>query len=685
MLRTASEGVRLLLADRRLAAASVGRWRLAARIGAIALLLCAARSHAGGASSLSGDCDYMVGFDSTVVLSPGECAWKHAKSPLSFSTLYSGKNHFETVTLRWAIPAAVCTLAARGNPVAMETGRSGDPARFFVNRFPVCSTGTRNPFLAGGDEEGHCIVPSSSFLSASPNYLFAVYTPFLRSDFHGVRVSPTIGRARAILDDYDMSLVVSFFMLGCFMAIAIYYLILGMLRRKDRYNLHFGLLTLSFSFFMSANTSVKSFLYSQFDGVGDRVDVCSGICMTLFFLLFITSYVSRSRNRAVEYCSVWLGVLAVAACAVGPEASYAVRIAWYATTFAVIPFLVRFVVVHAIGGSFDAWVVAAGLAVFIVSGLHDFFAFFGLVPFSFTMPYAFVVFILIMTVLLARKFAAVYARLEELNEELDKKVRDRTAELQASNVQKDRIIGAVAHDLKNPIGAILLTTTLLERSGPQGTTGLSFAESTNLIKQACSQAMNTITTLLDQARARETGAALSAEKVELAAFARTSFNLYQVRAREKGLSLEFDKPKGPVFVRINKSSFTRVIDNILSNAIKFTPANGRVVLRVEPGIDRARLVVADTGIGIPPDIRESVFAPFTTAGRQGTGREASTGLGLSIARDIVEKHGGRIWFESEEGSGTTMYVEIPLAYGEDTATQQTLACLGVPPKGTRGA
>ena len=116
-----------------------------------------------------------------------------------------------------------------------------------------------------------------------------------------------------------------------------------------------------------------------------------------------------------------------------------------------------------------------------------------------------------------------------------------------------------------------------------------------------------------------------------------------------------------LFCSINKTKFSRVIDNLITNAIKFTPSNGSVVVAIQPDTRGVVLKFHDTGIGIPSSLKAGLFEPFTASGRTGTANEHSTGLGLSIAKKIVESHAGEIWFESEEGEGSTFFLRLPLA------------------------
>jgi signal transduction histidine kinase len=127
----------------------------------------------------------------------------------------------------------------------------------------------------------------------------------------------------------------------------------------------------------------------------------------------------------------------------------------------------------------------------------------------------------------------------------------------------------------------------------------------------------------------------------------------------KDIGLETCLTSEDFFARIDPLHLQRVIHNLLSNAVKFSPQGGRIEVSSEIKSNRFRLAIKDHGIGIPFEMQALVFDRFTTAQRQGTSGEASTGLGLYFARQTVDLHGGRIWFESEVGQGTTFFIELP--------------------------
>ncbi|RZM21235.1 MAG: ATP-binding protein, partial [Pedobacter sp.] len=117
--------------------------------------------------------------------------------------------------------------------------------------------------------------------------------------------------------------------------------------------------------------------------------------------------------------------------------------------------------------------------------------------------------------------------------------------------------------------------------------------------------------------------------------------------------------RNTVFAEIDEDKFMQVINNLVSNALKFTPEGGKIDIYIRENKKEVLITVADTGIGIPKRFHATLFEKFTDARRSGLRGERSTGLGMSIIKSIVEWHEGKIWFVSEEGSGTTFFIQLP--------------------------
>jgi signal transduction histidine kinase len=620
---------------------------------------CAGCVQDNGPVLMTGQWAYAVGFDSSMVSGTRNVFWKPITIPGSFPKSDSGLIRARTITLMQKISFSFSGDSENHPAFALRTGRASDTARFFINGAAVCSSGTGRPFIAGIDRES--IVPlRHSLAPKSPGCtLYIVYSYDPNTGFHGVRVAPRLGEAGDVFKQYSMEMFAAIFILGLFFSVALYYIVLGLLRPKDLHNLYFGLLTLSFILFVSVNTIVKDAIYLLHSPVEEKVDLCAGIATIAFLVLFVTRVITRRLGKIPVASTALLVILFIIGLLSHGKAMSIVRHCWYGVSLGLVPYFLWYTSVHALKGSRDARILMAGIIVFMVSGIHDLLAFEGYVPFFFSMPYAFMFFLAAMTLLLSQKFVSVHNSMELLNETLEQRVRDRTEELEDLNRQKDKMIGVIAHDLNNPITAISITASLVEISLKNGETK-SVGEQLALIKQACSQAGATVRDVLAHARRRETDADVTRERIDLSGALVPVCGLCRVRAQEKGVEFQCNVPCPPVFVFVNKDAITRVVDNLLSNAVKFTPGHGRVTLTLESGGGTARIIVADTGIGIPPELKGSIFERFTAAGRSGTDQEASTGLGLSIARDIVHKNGGTIRVESDVGRGSTFIVELPL-------------------------
>ncbi|MGI4741191.1 MAG: PAS domain-containing sensor histidine kinase [Janthinobacterium lividum] len=226
---------------------------------------------------------------------------------------------------------------------------------------------------------------------------------------------------------------------------------------------------------------------------------------------------------------------------------------------------------------------------------------------------------------------------------------------------QETILQLATHDLKGPIAHIELLVDLLQREvadrvgqGPPPPEMLHFLA---LIQKSCAHAHSLLKDVLYVGDLDQHG--LEKKPTDLHAYLTSQLSLHQLNAQEKGISLVLDLPKEPKYARLNAEKFGRVLDNLLNNALKFTPAGGTITLGVREHEGKLLFVVQDTGIGIPGKLHAQLFDKFNPTRRAGLQGETTTGLGLFIARQIVELHGGAIWLESQEREGTTFFIELP--------------------------
>jgi two-component system sensor histidine kinase VicK len=226
---------------------------------------------------------------------------------------------------------------------------------------------------------------------------------------------------------------------------------------------------------------------------------------------------------------------------------------------------------------------------------------------------------------------------------------------------QETILQLATHDLKGPIAHIELLVDLLQREVAthpgQGPPPPEMTQYLALIQTACAHAHSLLEDVLYVGDLDQHG--LEKKLTDLRAYLTSRLSLHQLKAQEKGIALVLDLPAEPRYARLHPEKFGRVLDNLLHNALKFTPTGGTITLGVREHEDKLRFVVQDTGIGIPSKLHAQLFDKFNPTRRAGLQGETTTGLGLFIARQIVELHGGAIWLESREREGTTFFVELP--------------------------
>ncbi len=233
------------------------------------------------------------------------------------------------------------------------------------------------------------------------------------------------------------------------------------------------------------------------------------------------------------------------------------------------------------------------------------------------------------------------------------------AEAQQATRARDEILAVVAHDLRNPLGTIHMSVSLVMDAleDPRHRRHLEIA------KRSADRMNGLIQDLMEVTRIESGKLKLELRPEAVPPLLAEAASMLAPLAAARSISLEREVHPDVPRVRMDPPRVLQVISNLVGNAVKFTPEGGRIVLRCEPARDGVRFAVADTGPGISPEQLPHVFGRFWQAA--GSDRRG-IGLGLSIARGIVEAHGGRIWVESVPGEGSTFYFTLPLAE-EETA------------------
>jgi two-component system, sensor histidine kinase and response regulator len=227
------------------------------------------------------------------------------------------------------------------------------------------------------------------------------------------------------------------------------------------------------------------------------------------------------------------------------------------------------------------------------------------------------------------------------------------------NALKDHFVRMVSHDLKNPLGVVMGFAAMIEDDYETMSREelLSFVRN---IRHNARRMLDLINDLLDLNKI-EAGGALERQSLDLVHFLEERYLDAAMLAHIKRIQIEFTPPDAPLTVDADPSRLAQAVDNILSNAVKYTPNGGRITITAECDAMWAVVHVTDNGLGIPEESIPRLFEKFYRVPREPHLQSEGTGLGLAIVKAIIEQHGGRIDVESVFGEGSRFSLYIPLA------------------------
>jgi two-component system sensor histidine kinase VicK len=230
--------------------------------------------------------------------------------------------------------------------------------------------------------------------------------------------------------------------------------------------------------------------------------------------------------------------------------------------------------------------------------------------------------------------------------------------LNKHNSKKNSILNILAHDLAGPIGNIANLSVLIERE----TASLNNARIhgyLQLVKKISDNSIHLIRDFMNQEFLESQGIKLIKRRVELVSKITMVIQEYIDMQKDLQLSFFCHANRKSIYAEIDEDKFLQVINNLISNSMKFTPDGGTITINLEERERTVLITITDTGVGIPEKYHATLFDKFSEARRTGLKGQPSTGLGMSIIKTIVEWHQGNIWFDSEENKGTTFYIETP--------------------------
>jgi signal transduction histidine kinase len=266
-----------------------------------------------------------------------------------------------------------------------------------------------------------------------------------------------------------------------------------------------------------------------------------------------------------------------------------------------------------------------------------------------------VVFVLFFVIECSIIFLRLYRRgldqLDELRLERDR--------VQAAYEVKSQFVSVVSHELRTPLTSIngalgLLRTGAYDNDPSKARNILEIAHKNSIRLSAL------INDLLDLQKIESGQMTYNFDEIDLASIVEECIGSMETFAQTYGISFDFNPPEEMVVVHADRDRLHQVLDNLMSNAVKFSRRGERVVLRIVTKSDRILVEVEDHGVGIPPDSREKVFGRFTQVDSSDRRSHGGTGLGLNIAQEIMAAHGGTVNYTSKLGEGTTFVIDFPL-------------------------
>ncbi len=263
------------------------------------------------------------------------------------------------------------------------------------------------------------------------------------------------------------------------------------------------------------------------------------------------------------------------------------------------------------------------------------------------------------------KLQGMFAAARDVTERkrLDQVLREKNVELEnaksiaeKANLAKSEFLSSMSHELRSPLNAILGFAQLMESDSPPPTA--SQAESVAQILQAGWHLLRLIDEILDLAKVESGQVPLSPEPVSMAEVMRECQGMLEPMARQRGIQMTFPRFELPTFVHADRTRVKQVLLNLLSNAIKYNVTGGTITVTcAETRIGRLRTTITDSGAGLRPEQLGQLFQAFNRLGQE-AGAEQGTGIGLVVAKQLVELMGGAIGVESTVGVGSSFWFEL---------------------------
>jgi signal transduction histidine kinase len=310
------------------------------------------------------------------------------------------------------------------------------------------------------------------------------------------------------------------------------------------------------------------------------------------------------------------------------------------------------------GGNKDARIILFGVLVSFPFILTEILKNSLLYPLNFQFKYmvelGVLVFLLFQVYLLASHYAASYNNLELLNQDLERKVTERTGQLVTANTVKDRLLSVMSHDIKSPLNSL---RGILQIYNKNAISMDEFNHFTKLVENDLSKTTMLVENILFWTASQLKGVQVAKEKFNLNLLVNETVQLFETIAANKKISIKQNVAEN-LIIDFDRNILNLVLRNLISNAVKFSHEGGVIGIDVKTTGESVLIQVKDQGLGMDDLTIQNLMDPKRTVSTLGTINEKGTGLGLSLCRDYLQKSGGLLTIESKKGIGSTFNVVI---------------------------
>lgn len=237
-----------------------------------------------------------------------------------------------------------------------------------------------------------------------------------------------------------------------------------------------------------------------------------------------------------------------------------------------------------------------------------------------------------------------------------------TQDLKELNAHKDKTLSVLSHDLRTPLSVIVGVSHML-RSGTENLQDEDVKEMIDILHQSSKDMVNMLDNLLEWARVKYAADIFTPEDLNLKEFVKKAYNLNKERAESKSISLNNTLDES-LLVYADRNMLKSILQNLVSNAIKYTGEKGEIIASAGTKGKMVIVSIRDNGEGMSPEILDKLFVPqIDSLAQPRRDRKEGAGIGLLLVKEFLDKIGGEIWVESQEGEGSVFYFTLPVARG----------------------